>query len=296
MKTVVIDIGGTSVKSALFQDGQLFSVKETPTRASLGGAHVMSLAEEIIRSYQELSSFDAIGISTAGQVDPAAGKIIYANENIPGYTGMAVRDILEHTFHLPVYVENDVNAAAIGEAFFGAGKGMEQFLCLTYGTGVGGAVFLDGRIYHGSSCSAGEFGAIVVHPEDRKPEEDLFSGCYERYASASALVKKACCQDPCLDCGRTIFQRMEEPRIRQLIDDWIQEIVYGLTSIIHMMNPACVILGGGVMEQPYVLPRIQGLLYPSLMPSFRHVKLLGAQLGNQAGLLGAAMLPQMASR
>lgn len=294
MKTVVIDIGGTAVKSALFQEGRLCAVKETPTQAWLGGAHVMSLAKEIIRSYQKLSSFDAIGISTAGQVDPVSGKIIYANENIPGYTGVKVRDILEEAFHLPVYVENDVNAAAIGEAFFGAGKGMDDFLCLTYGTGVGGAVFLNGRIYHGSSFSAGEFGAIVVHPQDRRPEQDLFSGCYERYASASALVAKARLLDPSLTSGRAIFQRIQEPQIQQLTDEWIQEIVCGLTSIIHMMNPACVILGGGVMEQPYVLPRVQSLLCPSLMPSFRHVKLVCASLGNQAGLLGAAMLPQMA--
>ena len=86
---------------------------------------------------------------------------------------------------------------------------------------------------------------------------------------------------------------MQEPEVKQLIDQWIMEIVYGLITIIHMMNPACAILGGGIMEQPYVIEQIQEQLYPNLIPSFRHVKIKKAELGNQAGMLGAAVLDKL---
>lgn len=293
MKTVVLDIGGTAMKSAVFENGSLSDIRETPTGAKLGGAHVVEQAKKVIASYREQYDFQRIGISTAGQVDPAAGKIIYANHNIPGYTGTLLKDIMEEAFQVPVCIENDVNAAAIGEAFFGAGKGQENFACLTYGTGVGGSLFLRGDLYRGSTCSAGEFGAIIVHPEAREPEKDMFSGCYEKYASTTALVRMAMEYDSSLTNGRLIFQRMEEPPVRRVIDGWIQEIVCGLTTIIHMINPSCVILGGGVMEQPYVLEHIREELYSSIMPSFRQVEIRRAQLGNQAGMLGAAVLNRL---
>ena len=183
-----------------------------------------------------------------------------------------------------------MNAAAIGEAAFGAGKGQKDFVCLTYGTGVGGAMFTNGKLYSGSSHSAGEFGGIVTHPEDRNPGKDLFSGCYERYASTTALVKNAMALNPSLSNGRAIFEHRADPEVKQAIDRWIMEIVYGLITIVHMANPSCAILGGGVMEQPYVLQQVQEKLYQNIMPSFRHVQIKKASLGNQAGMLGAAVL------
>ena len=179
MATMVLDIGGTAIKSGLFDGETLSDIQETPTEAGLGGAHVVQRSKDIIASYRERCPFDRIGISTAGQVDPVSGQIIYANENIPGYTGTRLGEIIAQTFHVPTAVENDVNAAAIGESVFGAGKGRREFVCLTYGTGVGGAIFSGGRLYSGCSYSAGEFGAIVTHPEDRDIGSDMFSGCYE---------------------------------------------------------------------------------------------------------------------
>lgn len=290
MTTIVLDIGGTAIKSGLYIDGTLTDLKETPTEASQGGAHVTARAKEIIATYQQHTPFERIGISTAGQVDPVRGQIIYANENIPGYTGTKLKEILEQEFHVPVAVENDVNAAAIGESVFGAGKNRSNFVCLTYGTGVGGAIFSGGKLYSGSNYSAGEFGAIVTHPEARKIEEDMFSGCYEKYASATALVKSAQQFDATLINGRKIFERLEEPDVKELVDRWILEILYGLTTIIHMLNPECVILGGGIMEQPYVIEQLRERLYPNIMSSFRQVKLEKAALGNRAGMLGAAVL------
>ena len=290
MAIMVLDIGGTAIKSGLYIDGELTDIRETPTEAQKGKAHVVNRAKEIITDYQQHSAFERIGISTAGQVDPVRGEIIYANENIPGYTGTKLKEIMEQQFHVPACVENDVNAAAIGESVFGAGKGYKEFVCLTYGTGVGGAIFTNGKLYTGSSFSAGEFGAIVTHPEARFAGQNIFSGCYEEYASTTALVKNAKRFDSSLSNGRKIFERFDEPDVKALVDRWILEIVYGLTTIIHILNPECAILGGGIMEQPYVLEQLREKLYSNLIASFRQVKIEKAALGNHAGRLGAAVL------
>ncbi|MEF9959990.1 MAG: ROK family protein [Niameybacter sp.] len=286
MKIVALDIGGTSIKAAEWENGILSNIKEYDTNAKAGGQAVIHKAITILKEYEK---FDRIGISTAGQVDSVQGMIRYANENIPGYTGMQVKEVFEETFHVPVTVENDVNAAAIGEAKFGAGKDFDHFLCLTYGTGVGGAIVIDKKVYTGCEFSAGEFGSMIVHPEDRKVG-DYFSGCYEGYASTTALVARAKVYDETLVNGRKIFERIEEESIRKIVDEWIKEIMYGLVSLIHIFNPPCIVLGGGVLAQTYVVEKLEEMLYTNIMPSFRKVILKQAELGNTAGLLGAVSL------
>lgn len=285
---MTLDVGGTAVKSGVYCDGTLEDIREYPTEAEKGGGHVVALIETIIKEYENRHVFTGIGISTAGQVDSVKGRIIYANDNIPGYTGMEIKSIIESRFGKPAAVINDVNAAALGEARYGAGQGEEDFLCLTYGTGVGGAVFVKGKLYEGSSFSAGEAGAVVVHPEDRDPGKDIFSGCYERYASVTALVQRVRDYDSSLTNGRAIFRDLERSGVREIVDEWIREIVYGLTSLIHVLNPSCVILGGGVMEQEYVLEKLRELLDIHLMESYRKTTVKKAMLGNCAGMYGAA--------
>ena len=238
----------------------------------------MSRILEILETYRP---FDGVGISTAGQVNSEEGYIRYANENIPGYTGTRLKDIVASEFGTPVAVENDVNAAALGEAAWGAGKDHDDFLCLTYGTGVGGAIIIGKKIYSGSMFSAGEFGGIMVHPEDCVKGQP-FSGCYEKYASATALVAEALKRDETLTNGRQIFARFQEPEVREIVDRWIDEIVHGLVTVIHIFNPSCVILGGGVMEQPYILGQVRERTAGRIMDSFRGVELKTAALGNQA--------------
>lgn len=286
MRIAALDIGGTSIKSGIWTGGLAEELREQATDAKKGAETVMAKAKEILRSY---GKFDAIGISTAGQVNSAEGFIRYANDNIPGYTGMKVRELMEKEFQVPVAVENDVNAAAIGEGQFGAGKDMEDFLCITYGTGVGGAIVIGKEVYRGDCFSAGEFGGVLVHPEARV-EGDLFSGCYEQYASATALVAKAKLLDHNLTDGRKIFSRIHEPEVKLVVDKWIDEIVWGLVTVIHIFNPACVILGGGVMAQPYILEQVKERTGKQIMSSFARVQIRRAEMGNQAGLLGAAYL------
>lgn len=288
-RIAVADIGGTCIKSGVWENNELREIRTTDTNASLGGRHVVETVIDILSAYGD---FQALGISTAGQVDSEKGEIIYANTNIPGYTGMKVREILENRFAVPAAVENDVNSAAMGEAFFGAGRGHASFLCLTYGTGVGGAIVADGRIYTGSRYAAGEFGGIIVHPEDRAPEHDMYSGCYERYASTTALVRSVSAHFPELRNGREIFARLEDEKVRVLIDRWIAEMVLGLVSLTHIFNPSLIIVGGGVMEQPYVVEEIRRQLKKQLIPSFLNVEIVPSQLGNKAGLFGAVKAAQ----
>ena len=284
MKILVFDIGGTSIKHGYCIDNVLENICETPTDAKKGGRHVV---DTIISLIKEQNGYDAIGISTAGQVNFENGSIIYANSNIPGYTGMQIREELESLFHVPVAVENDVNSAALGEAIYGAGRPFENFLCLTYGTGVGGAIIQDKAVYHGSSFSAAEFGAIVTHSDERKGLEDFYNGCYERYASTTALVKKAMEYDASLDNGRKIFAQMDDPQVMNILDAWVDEIMMGLATLTHIFNPSCIIVGGGIMVQPLIIKKINEKKNQYIMPSFAHVKILPAELGNSAGLLGA---------
>ena len=290
MKNLVFDIGGTAIKYGICENDKLLQVNEIPTHALRGGRHVMDTLIGLIRSIMEKTACDAIGISTAGQVDSSKGSIIYANSNLPDYTGTQIRRELETIFHLPVAVENDVNPAAIGEAVYGAGQEYPDFLCLTYGTGVGGAIVHDKQIYHGSSFSAGEFGAIVTHGTAKTFGSDFFDGCYERYASTTALVNAASAFDPSLTDGKKIFERIGDEEIKPIVDCWITEILFGLTTLIHIFNPSCVILGGGIMVQPYIIEQIQSKLDQNIMPNFAHVKIKPAALGNTAGLLGANYL------
>ena len=122
----VVDIGGTNIKYGFLPAGTQTPqcTKETPTNAHLGGATLMETVQALLRT---LPAFDRIGVSTCGQVDRQTGGIRYATDNVPGYTGTPVRTILEEAFGVPVAVENDVNAAALGEAHFGAGRGCQNF-------------------------------------------------------------------------------------------------------------------------------------------------------------------------
>ena len=287
MKILVFDIGGTSIKYGVCIDDQLQDVKETPTNASLGGRHIV---ETLISLIKEQSDYDAIGISTAGQVNSKEGFIIYANQNIPNYTGTQIKKELEEPFHVPVTVENDVNAAAMGEAIYGAGKDYRQFLMLTYGTGVGGATVTDKEVYYGSSYSASEFGAIITHSDVRLAGNDYFDGCYEKYASTTGLVKMAIEYNPELNNGRKIFENLDDPKVNEILDCWVDEIMLGLATLTHIYNPPCIILGGGIMVQPLIMKKIEEKKSRFIMPSFAHVNLIPAALGNSAGLLGANYL------
>lgn len=284
MKTVVVDIGGTAIKSGMFIYSKVIDQRTCETPAKQGADEVLRTVIEVISGYDD---YEAIGISTTGQIHAKEGKVLFAGNNIPGYQGTELKQILEKRFQKPVFVENDVNAAALGEAYFGAGMGVDHFLCLTYGTGIGGGIILNGQVYRGAQYAAGEFGGILVHPEDRN-EQDIFSGCYERYASVTALVNRAKEIDSTLDCGKAIMSRIQEPEIEAVVNRWIHEIAIGLVSLIHIFNPPLVLLGGAIMEQSAIICGVCNEVRPMLMEAYREVSIRPTLLGNAAGMYGMA--------
>lgn len=287
MKIAALDIGGTAIKSGMVVDGVLHGFSETPTNAALGGEAVMQQAIAILHG---MGDFERIGVSTAGEVDAVAGSIRLA-DNIPGYTGMHPKAILTKEFGVPCLIENDVNAAAMGERVLGAGRAYQNFLCVSYGTGIGGALILDGALYRGSCFSAGEFGGLITHMMD-VVEGEVGSGSYERYASTSALVRAAIAYDTKLQSGREIFAAMQQPAVRQIVDDWIREIAVGLIGLMHALNPEAILLGGGIMQEAYVTETLEALIQKNSKVSFRNCRILPASLGNKAALYGAASLAQ----
>lgn len=287
MKILAFDIGGTEIKYALCDEYFNLTEKQSvPTNAYEGGKRIIERVVEIIKTFDGI---DRIGISTAGQVNSVKGEIIFATDSIPGYTGVKIKGIIESETGIPTAVENDVNSAAIGEAVFGAAKGIDSFICLTYGTGIGGAVFMNGKLFTGSSFSAGEFGHIVTHAGGTQCTCGG-KGCYEAYASSKALVKKVSYVVGKDMNGREVFQNFDNPEVRKVIDEWIDEIVIGLKSLVYVFNPSLIVAGGGIMNEEYITEEINVRLQKELMNSFREVRVVKALMGNDANKLGAAYL------
>jgi glucokinase len=295
VRIATLDIGGTAIKYCLYDDRFPLTqteVCETPTDARFGGKALMEKVQALI---EDMGSLDAIAVSTAGQIDVDHGTVVYATGNIPQYTGTPIRELLEECFHVPVTVENDVNAAALGEAIAGAGREYDSFLCLTYGTGIGGAIILDRAVYHGAAFSAGEMGHIVTHAGGL-PCTCGNQGCYESYASTTALVRMVKESTGMNLNGREIFNRLDDSRVMQAVIAWIQEIMWGLVSLIHVFNPPAVILGGGIMNEDFICGYIREHIRQFLMPNYRSVQIRKAELGNLAGLQGVITLAKEAAK
>lgn len=287
MRILCFDIGGTFIKYGLCDENfNLLEKDKIPTLAENGGQSIIERVIEIIEQYD---SIDRVAVSTAGQVDSENGIVVYSTDNIPYYTGMRVKSLIENKTGIPTFVENDVNSAALGEAHFGAAKGVSDFICLTLGTGIGGAIFLNNKLYKGSVSSAGELGHMIIHSGGKQCTCGG-EGCYECYASASALIKAVNKVSPVELNAFQIFEKenIEKPEIRSEIDKWIDEIIVGLVNIIYIFNPSMIVLGGGIMNEDYIIELIDRKIYTRLMDNFKNVKIVRPKLGNDAGMIGAA--------
>lgn len=286
MSILAFDIGGTSIKYGL-SDGQggLTRLGERGTQARFGGCHVADTVLDILREFPEA---EAVGIATAGAADPLDGHIVFATDNIPQYTGLPLGRMVSQACGKPVCVENDVHAAALGELAYGCGKNLHSFLFLTYGTGIGGAYVTDGRLIRGARGMAGYFGHIIIHPGGRKCTCRQ-RGCYEAYASASALLGAVREKTGRSITGRQLF---EEPLnagiLKECLDDWLEEVVLGLATLVNAFDPEAVILGGGIMSQSLLIGEIRCRLPQYLPPISSCIPVLPSELGNTAGMLGAA--------
>lgn len=282
----LFDIGGTSVKYGVADEKdekfRLSGSSETASDAKeLKGPgireKVTGLVEELKRKYE----ISGISVSTAGMVDEEKGTILYANENIPEYTGLDWKNYMEQRFGVRCEVENDVNAAALGEYAYGAGAGCRSMLMLTIGTGIGGAVILDSKILHGHSHSAGEIGYMRME-----------GSTFQELASTTALVKRAgeLLNEKDLN-GRMIFERAKagDQACSRAIGEICRIIADGVFNCVCLLNPEIVILGGGIMGQKeYLRPVMDRYLDNAMTEETRkNTRVEFAALNNQAGLAGA---------
>ena len=298
MRISVFDIGGTFIKHGLFDGAALSEVRQIPTEAHLGADHLIAALADILREELQEAPLDGIGISTRGQVDTAAGRIIYdPPEVIPGYSGTCLRQKLQSALdcdaiaNLPITVENDGNCAALAENRVGAAKGFADCICVVFGTAIGGAILSDHQVYHGCGYSAGEFGMMQF------PDGYGGSMYYENYASVTQLVELVSAAEPSLTDGRKIAAALKASDagavttpVSEAVDTWAQRAALGLSSLIHIFNPPCLVLGGGIMESPEIFRRVCRETQSLLAPGFETVQIRPAALGNHAGMLGAGYL------
>ena len=177
----------------------------------------------------------------------------------------------------------------MGEARFGAAKGCSDFISLALGTGIGGAIYLNNKLYTGSTSAAGELGHMITHAGGKQCTCGG-EGCFECYASANALINAVNkISDEPLDAFQ-IFEKenMSKPEIRSEIDKWIDEIILGLMNIIYIFNPPLIVIGGGIMNEDYIIELIDRKIYNKLMGNFRNVKIERTKLGGDSALLGVA--------
>lgn len=282
-KYVSMDIGGTTIKYGLIsEDGQILSIEKIPTEAEKGGPAILEKAVQIVENYIKTEEISGICISTAGMVDVEKGEIFYAAPLIPNYAGTRFKETMETRFHIPCEVENDVNCAGLAESVSGASKGSKISLMLTVGTGIGGCLILDGKVFRGFSQSACEVGYMHMKDSD-----------FQTLGATSILTKKVAQwkQEPEDNWdGYRIFEeaKKSDAFCAQAIDEMVDTLGQGIANICYVINPEVVVLGGGIMEQQeYLSGRIQESLHRWLVPSIaKHTKIAFAKHGNHAGMLG----------
>ncbi len=286
MRILALDVGGTAVKSAIVnKDGTLCDIRLSPS-GSIGASDLTQSAISVIKQYD---GFDVVAVSMTGQIDNKTQKTLASfNGKELERACFPVGELLREAAECPVFVLNDANAAALAEALYGAGKNHADFLCLTYGTGVGGGIIQNGRLLTGRRGVAGEMGHIVTHVGGR-PCNCGRRGCYQQYASTTALVREAQKLCPELKNAKELFENLKnEPRLQGVVDDWVKEIVEGLCSLAYTFDPTCFVLGGGVMERDDVLQTVREQFKKRIMPSFSDIEIKKAELGNTAGMVGIA--------
>lgn len=283
------DIGGTSAKMALIEDGVITVRREYATRLP-----VIDVVSESIEHFlsETNAAPDGIAVSATGQVDTESGTVIGTDGKIPGYEGTPVKAILEEKFRVPVTVLNDANAAALGECAVGRAKGHRDVVMVTLGTGVGGGVVIDSKIYGGKRGIAGEIGHFTLYQDGPKCTCGK-RGCYELYASTAALVRRGIAETGQSELtGRDIFSRAQrgDKAMLSLIDRWTDDIAAGIGGLVHIFSPEMVLVGGGVSSQEKLLIKpLREKVRNQLMPRFaEQLDLRSAALGNDAGMIGAA--------
>ena len=292
-----IDIGGTAVKLGIVdetgrvllkgEESVSFDGYQTPVLTTVRRAAKEFLTANSI----PVESLAGIGVSATGQIDSRKGIVAGTCGNLPNYIGAPIKAELEKTFGLPVTVANDANCMTLGEVWVGGAKGYTDVIGVTLGTGVGGGILTGGRLLEGARGLGGELGHFRTHALDGVFCTCGASGCWERYAATTALVRGAQPRNPKWKDGRAILEAAHagDPIILALLDDWTDEIAQGLAGMVHIFNPQLILIGGGVSaQQELLIDPIARKVRASVMPAFAEgLEIRAAQLHNDAGMVGA---------
>ncbi len=308
---VGIDLGGTNVRTAILSSsGELVGVHNQPTHAEREATEIFSSIAEgieyLVDEHQVVrKDIVGIGLGAPGFLSLASG-VIHSSPNLPTMHETPVVSLLSRLAKLPVFLENDANAAAVGEHWTGAGKGSRNLVCITLGTGVGSGFILNDSIWHGSHDLAGELGHTTLVPGGL-PCKCGRSGCLEAYVSATGIVTRTALA---LEKGRISslgsLQSGEKGLLTSLAvyehaqrgDQLAQEIweetghylAIAIVNVLHMLDLETVIIGGQVARAGDLLlrPLIQRVEEKAISVKYHSVKIVPAQLGNHAGVIGAA--------
>ena len=312
-----MDIGGTSIKFGLVdRKGNVLHKEQRPTMAGKGAEPLMHLVTNIAESLllhaaEEELEVRWLGVGTPGAVDSRTGTVIGAVPNIAGWQGMAIGEILAERLNMTVYVENDANNVALAESRFGAAVGYDSVVCVTVGTGVGGGIILNGRLWRGANHSAGELGHMTIK-FDGAPCPAGGKGCIERYCSSSAIIERARKKledgltpafEAVLDKGiddlniKKIFMALKkgDSIALEVIEETADLLADGLAGIVNLLNPEIVVIGGGIADGgggfvDAVSAGIRNRAFPTATENLRVAR---ATLGNNAGFIGAGLLGEL---
>lgn len=311
--TVGIDLGGTNIKVGLVNEkGEIIIKKSIKTYAEReAGAIVADMANLALNVIAEaglqLQDVSAVGIGSPGIPDNLAGTLIYAC-NLP-FRQMPMRAAMREIIDLPVFIENDANVAALAESVAGGSRGTRHSVAITLGTGVGGGVVINRRIYSGFNQAGCEIGHMVVKAGGEACNCGR-RGCFEAYSSATALIRdteRAARENPdsimnqmIADnggkaSGRTAFEgkRRGDAAATQVVDNYIDMLAEGLANVINGYMPEVIVIGGGVCNEGETLLRPvaeKSLAKAYLYEGVRAPTIRLAEMGNDAGIVGAAMM------
>ncbi len=312
MYRIGIDLGGTNIVAGVVDDNHHIVAKaKCKTALPRPAEEIVADMAAVTRQAVEaagltMADIAAVGVGCPGTCNLDTGVVEYSN-NLK-FDNLPLRDMLKAELDKDVYIENDANAAALGEALAGAARGAKSCVCITLGTGVGGGIIIDGKIYGGHNFAGAELGHTVI-VVDGEACTCGRRGCWEAYASATALIRQtrtAMAKHPESIMwtlagnfegvtGRTAFDAMREgdPVGRLVVDNYIRYIASGLTNVINIFQPEVLCVGGGICNEGDTLLKplekhIANERYSK--HSIRQTRLCRAQLGNDAGVIGAAAL------
>jgi len=307
-----IDLGGTQVRAALVdRRGTILARAEERTEAAAGPDRVLDQMDALVRRLLaggQVSAIVGAGVSAPGPLNTETG-IALDIPTLKGFVDYPITAELRKRLSLPVILENDGIAAAIGEWQFGAARGISNVLYVTVSTGIGGGAVIDGRILRGRKGMAGHIGHMSVVPNGALcPCGNR--GCFEAYGSGTAFAERA--RSRAIECGATslgkdgalidsshVFAaaRNGDALANRLIDEEADILGRGFTSLIHIFSPDILVMGGGLSHEfERLQPGIQSYITQWAMPAFKDVQIHRAALGQNSGLVGAAALMFLAGR